>query len=83
MASLEERVSAIEDRLGMEAGLRGTGDRDLAEVAATSRAPRHLIQALSITQSEHTETLERQSAALNRLEDGVGRILTLLERLQP
>ena len=46
---LEQRVAAIEERLQMEAGLRATGDRDLASTTAQPRAQTHLAQALSIT----------------------------------
>lgn len=79
--SLEERVAAIEERLGMEAGLRAAGDRDLADMAATLRSLRALIQAVAITQSEHTQILDRHAERLTRIESGVSQILTLLNRL--
>lgn len=62
---LEERVAAIEERLRMESGLRASGDRDLGDVALTVRAQHHLIQALSITQSQGAaiEALRREHTA--------------------
>ncbi|GGL17876.1 hypothetical protein [Mangrovihabitans endophyticus] len=64
---LEERVAAIEERLRMESGLRASGDRDLGDMAQTVRAQHHLIQALSITQSQHTELLHAQGDAIEAL----------------
>lgn len=88
MSSLEDRVTALEERLGMESGLRASTDRDLGDMAASMRAQRHLIQALSITQGEHTNVLERHTEMLARLEadvtelkGGVAHIVALLERL--
>lgn len=74
MSSLEERVAAIEERLGMEAGLRASQDRDQSKIAAATEAGRHLLQALSITQSEHTSTLAEHGRALDRLESALGRV---------
>lgn len=60
-------MAAIEERLRMESGLRASGDRDLGDVALTVRAQHHLIQALSITQSQHTELLHAQGDAIGAL----------------
>ena len=60
--ALEQRVAAIEEQLRMEAGLRAASDRDLGDLTQTVRAQHLLVQALSITQSQHT-------AALRRIED--------------
>lgn len=82
---LEERVAAIEERLGMEAGLRAAGDRDLSEMAQTVRAQHHLIQALSITQSQHGELLRTQGEAIATLQREHGakldQIITMLGHL--
>ena len=67
-SGLEERVTAIEERLRTESGLRAAGDRDLGEMAQTVRAQHHLIQALSITQSQHTELLRAQGDAIDALQ---------------
>jgi hypothetical protein len=66
LQELEERIAAMEGVIGVESGLRASGDRDLADVVQAQRAQRHLLQAISITQSEHTETLLRQDAVLLR-----------------
>ena len=83
--TLEERVAALEERLEMEAGLRASGDRDQASLARTARAQHHLIQALAITQSEHTDLLRAHGDAIEalRTEHGakLNQIITMLGRL--
>lgn len=83
--SLEERVRAIEERLNMESGLRAAGDRDLSDLNATVRAQHHLIQALSITQGQHTESLRQLSEAVEQIKRDHGvkldQIIGLLGRL--
>ncbi|MGB8379882.1 MAG: hypothetical protein WCG47_01320 [Dermatophilaceae bacterium] len=84
MSSLEElerRIAAIEERLGVEAGLRASGDRDLADMALTLRAQQHTIQALAITQSQHNEQLDRHEQSLTEAHVKLDQIITLLGRL--
>jgi hypothetical protein len=84
MSSLEElerRITAIEDRLGEEAGLRASGDRDLGDMAQTLRAQQHTIQALAITQSQHNERLDRHEDSLTAAHGKLDRIITMLDRL--
>jgi hypothetical protein len=57
--ALEQRVAAIEEQLRMETGLRAASDRDLGDLTQTVRAQHLLVQALSITQSQHTGALRR------------------------
>jgi hypothetical protein len=85
LEELERRVTALEERLQMEAGLRAAGDRDLASTAQNVRAQTHLIQALSITQSEHTDALRELGEAVATLKQDHGakldQIVTMLGRL--
>jgi hypothetical protein len=88
LEELEQRVAAMEQRLGTEAGLRASGDRDLADVAQAQRAMRHLVQAVSITQSEHTQTLldhtellRGHSSALRTANEKLDQIVTMLTAL--
>jgi ABC-type transporter Mla subunit MlaD len=62
--NLEARLAAVEERLGMESGLRASVDRDLGAVAQRMSAANHLIQALAITQAEHTATLAEHTETL-------------------
>ena len=78
---LEQRIAAIEDRLGVESGLRASGDRDLADMAQTLRAQQHTIQALAITQSQHNEKLDRHEESLTAAHGKLDRIISMLGRL--
>lgn len=64
---LEERVTALEARLEMEAGLRAAADQDLASLTQNVRAQRHLIQAIAITQGEHTSAFESIHLKLSQI----------------
>jgi hypothetical protein len=81
LEELEQRITAIEDRLGVEAGLRASGDRDLGDMAQTLRAQQHTIQALAITQSQHNEKLDRHEDSLTAAHVKLDRIITMLDRL--
>lgn len=68
--------------------LAQAGDRDLADMTQALRAQRHLIQAISITQAEHTETLLRHeelllrhTGMLNTANEQLRHIVTLLNQL--
>ena len=81
LEELEQRIAVIEDRLGVEAGLRAGGDRDLGDMAQTLRAQQHTIQALAITQSQHNEKLDRHEESLTAAHGKLDRIITMLDRL--
>jgi hypothetical protein len=81
LEELEQRITAIEDRLGVEAGLRASGDRDLGDMAQTLRAQQHTIQALAITQSQHNEKLDRHEDSLTAAHGKLDRIINMLDRL--
>ena len=74
LADLQRRMAAVEERLHMEAGLRAGGDRELGDMSQTLHAQQHTIQALAITQSQHTKVLRR-------VEEGQQKIVTLLTEL--
>jgi len=79
--TLEERVAELERRVKEEAQLRATVDGDLADVSTSMRAMRHLVQAIAITQGEHTSTMDRHSELLLRLSSGMGDIAAMLDEL--
>lgn len=81
LEDLTQRMDAVERRLGMEAGLRASGDRDLGDLAASARAQQHLIQALAITQAQQNEKLDRHDAALAAAHGKLDRIVAMLGRL--
>lgn len=79
--TLEERVAALEQQVAEEARLRASVDRDLADVGPSMRAMRYLIQAISITQGDHTTKLEQHTELLLKLSSGAGGIAAMLEEL--
>lgn len=81
MATLEERVAALEDRLGLVETARTSMDEDQRGLTSQARATGHLVQALSITQSEHTEEFRKVHAKLDKLAAGQTAIVGLLEEL--
>jgi hypothetical protein len=79
--SIEARLTAIEDRLGMEAGLRASLDRDLSTISQRQAAANHLIQALSITQSQHSEELATHTELLRSAHTKLDLLVLMLGRL--
>lgn len=91
MVSLEEldrRLAAVEERLGLEAGLRASQDRDLASLKTELRSANNLLQALALTQSDQTRMLTGLEATgadhgerLGRIDEGMRQIIALLNHL--
>jgi uncharacterized coiled-coil protein SlyX len=71
---MHERLEALESRVELEAGLRASVDRDLATIAQRQSAANHLIQALAITQAEHTQTLAEHTQTLAELMQGLAEL---------
>jgi septal ring factor EnvC (AmiA/AmiB activator) len=87
LAVLSGRVDGIE-------GLRATMDRDLADLKQRMDAQDLLLQALHVTQSNHTQRLTRIEDSLGRVDAALGRveadfrgkldtIVAMLDRLMP
>jgi hypothetical protein len=76
--TFDERLAALESRVSAEADLRAAVDRDVATLSERQRAANHLIQALSITQGEHTETLARHTELLSSAHAKLDLIIELL-----
>ena len=66
LEDLERRVTAVEERLDDEAGLRAGHDRDLSDISHQLRAQKGSIQALATTQSEHTRKLDQLATTMIR-----------------
>jgi peptidoglycan hydrolase CwlO-like protein len=71
---LESRVTALEERIGQEAGLRASQDRDLSSVEHTLRAQHLTIQALALTQSEHNFQIQQLDRSVGQLDHKVGQL---------
>ena len=74
LAALSARVDAVE-------GLRAMMDRDLADIKQRMDAQDHLLQALHITQANHTQRLTRIEEQLTRVEERLTRVEQALGRL--
>lgn len=88
LEALAQRVAALEERLDQEAGLRASQDRDLATIGQRVQATNLVVQALHITQSEHTrtlaehtQTLAEHTRMLTDLGAGQAAIVTMLQTL--
>jgi hypothetical protein len=75
LAAPTERVDGIE-------GLRAMMDRDLADLKQRMDAQDLLLQALHVTQSNHTQRLTRIEDGLARVDAALGKVDTVLGRLE-
>lgn len=81
MASIDDlaaRVAALEERMGMESGLRASADRDLSEVTAALRAQQNLIQALAMDHIEDRGTLRQHTRDLHEIRASLAEHGTLM-----
>jgi hypothetical protein len=78
---LRARMTALEATVAEQSRLRAAVDYDQADMGSKVRAMHHLVQALSITQSEHGERLSRIESTLMSLKQGQEKIVTLLNHL--
>ncbi|SHN29778.1 hypothetical protein [Cryptosporangium aurantiacum] len=95
LAALDRRVTALEDRAERETGFRMSIESDLATIKTRQAAQGQMLQALHLTQSEHTGRLNAIEAKLDEhgrvlaehglklsaLEGGVDRIIGMLDTL--
>ncbi|EXG80064.1 hypothetical protein [Cryptosporangium arvum] len=70
--ALERRVSVLEERMDVESGFRIGIERDLDKITQRQVAQGQLLQALALTQSEHTERLSRIETKLGSYETRMG-----------
>ena len=94
---IRERLTALENRVESEAGLRAMMDLDQATLTRRFDAQDKLLRALIVTQSDHTarltrleegqhhhtEILGRHIQALDLVQAGIRDILTLLQNGGP
>ena len=84
---LRQQLAALTARADGIEGLRAMMDRDLAYIKQRMDAQDHLLQALHITRSNHTQRLTRIEETLERIETEfrgkLETIITMLDRLTP
>jgi uncharacterized coiled-coil protein SlyX len=76
---MEERLGTLETKVGAEAHLRAAMDEDMGTLSAKFGVQEKLIQAISVTQSEHTAMLRDHTARLEKLEIGQDEMRTKLD----
>ena len=78
---LDQRLTAVEERLDEQSGLRASQDRDLSAIAEGVRAHHGAIQALGITQSEHTQKLDQLNGKVDHLTGRVDQLASTADHL--
>lgn len=83
--TFEERLRAVEERMDMESGLRASIDRDLSNLSLRLDSANTLIQAVALTQSQHTRVLWEHTGMLREhtgmLKEHTGMLKDLGSRL--
>jgi len=78
---LEQRLTAVEERLDEQSGLRASQDRDLSDIGEGVRAHRKAIQVLRKTQSEHTRKLDHLNGKVDHLTGRFDQLASRVDRL--
>jgi len=81
LEDLRQQLAALTARVDSIEGLRAMMDRDLADIKQRMDAQDHLLQALHITQANHTQRLTRIEDQLTRVEERLTRVEETLGRL--
>jgi hypothetical protein len=66
--SIESRLGTLETKVEAEAHLRAAMDEDMGTLSAKFGVQEKLIQAISVTQSEHTTQLRTINGRLEKVE---------------
>jgi hypothetical protein len=87
LEDVQQQLAALAGRVDGIEGLRTMMDRDLADLKQRMDAQDLLLQALHVTQSNHTQRLTRIEDSLGRVEtDFRGKlhtIVAMLDRIVP
>jgi|SRR5580698_4096035 hypothetical protein len=79
LARHDQRLDELESRVGAEAGLRAMMDHDLATLNKKLNANTSLLQALRITQGDHTRMLTRMETDIAELKTGAAKTVIALQ----
>jgi chromosome segregation ATPase len=82
LEDLRQQLAALTARVDAVEGLRAMMDRDLADIKQRMDAQDHLLQALHITQANHTQRLTRIEEQLTRVEERLTRVEERLTRVE-
>ena len=87
LEDVQQQLAALAGRVDGIEGLRTMMDRDLADLKQRMDAQDLLLQALHVTQSNHTQRLTRIEDSLGRVEadfrGNLDTIVVMLDRIVP
>ena len=87
LEDVQQQLAALAGRVDGIEGLRAMMDRDLADLKHRMDAQDLLLQALHVTQSNHTQRLTRIEDSLGRVEadfrGNLDTIVVMLDRIVP
>ena len=78
---IEERLTAVEKRVELEAGLRAKLETDVSDIQVRQKATLKLVEALRETQVGQGQRQEEQGLALADLGQAFGRMETRMDGL--
>jgi archaellum component FlaC len=81
LQEIRQQLAALNGRVDGIEGLRAMMDRDLADLKQRMDAQDLLLQALHVTQSNHTQRLTRIEESLGRVDEALGRVDEALGRV--
>jgi archaellum component FlaC len=74
LEDIRQQLAALTGRVDGIEGLRAMMDRDLADLKQRMDAQDLLLQALHVTQSNHTQRLTRIEESLGRVDEALGQV---------
>ena len=78
LEEVRQQLAALTARVDGSEGLRAMMDRDLADIKQRMDAQELLLQALHVTQSNHTQRLTRIEDTLGRMDATLGSVTATL-----
>jgi chromosome segregation ATPase len=70
----DARLTTLEETIKTEANLRAAMDQDISDIKIEQRAQRGLLQAVAVTQGEHTTRLTAIEGRLGNVEQRLGNV---------
>jgi chromosome segregation ATPase len=78
----DARLTTLEETIKTEANLRAAMDQDISDIKIEQRAQRGLLQAVAVTQSEHTARLTAIEGRVGIIETRLGNVESRLGNVE-
>ncbi|MFI5895465.1 hypothetical protein ACIA5D_35760 [Actinoplanes sp. NPDC051513] len=78
LEQLEQRLNALEERMGERTGFDAGQDRDLRSMASALSSQNHVLEALAISELQHTESLAALKREMRELRGETRQIVGML-----